>query len=359
MPLSSAVPASNGPGKTNPAATPGGRRRVTVATVAAVAGFAVTVVFYAAWQSRLPDPMATHMGSGGDADGYTSRTAFLPVAAALQLGLGLLMALTVWSARASAGGQRAMTATAVGLAAFLTYIDVMLLAANRDAADARDVRFAVWQLAAAAGAAAIAAAAGWFAAGRAPADSATADTAPPRDAGYLADARRGERLVWTRRVTSTAMAAASGILVVAGLVAGLLAGWAAGLLTGAAGLLTAAFTAVRVTVDADGVTVAYGPFPRPRTRVPLDRVTEAGTRNVRALADFGGWGYRVRPNASGVILGSGEALELRLAGGGSFVVTTPDARTAADVVNTLAARTRPAGKPAAGDPDGGTTPGTA
>ncbi|MGR7001890.1 hypothetical protein ACU686_34105 [Yinghuangia aomiensis] len=96
---------------------------------------------------------------------------------------------------------------------------------------------------------------------------------------------------------------------------------------------------MRVTVDASGLTVGYGRIAR--TRVPLDRIAEAGTRNVRALGDFGGWGYRVRPNTRGVILRSGEALELRLAGGDTFVVTTPDARTAADVVNTLAARTRP------------------
>ncbi|UGQ11680.1 DUF1648 domain-containing protein [Yinghuangia sp. ASG 101] len=317
-----------------------GRRRITVAAASAVVGFAVTAVVFAAWSSRLPDPIATHMGSGGNADGYSSRAAFLPITAALQLGVGAVLAATVWSTRGSSGGQRACTATAVGMAAFLTSIDVMLLAANRGEADARDVRFALWHLASAAGAAVAAGVLGWFAAGSTPADKATVRTAPPPEAGYLT-AARGERLVWTRRVTSPALVAVSALLVVAGLLVGGVSDWTTGSLLAACGLLTAAFAAVRVTVDGSGVTVTYGPLPRPRTRVALDRVAEAGTRQVRALGDFGGWGYRVRPNARGVILRSGEALELRLGGGDAFVVTTSDARTAANVVNTLAARARP------------------
>lgn len=318
---------------------PTDRRRITVAAVAAAAGFAVTAAVFVAWRGRLPDPIATHMGSGGDPDGYTSRDAFLPITAALQLGTGALLAATVWWTRGTSGGQRATTATATGLAGFLTYLDVMLLAANRGVDDAHDVRFALGHLGAAAGCAAVTAVLGWFAAGASPADDATAHTAPPPDAGYVADADSSERLVWTRRVASPTLVRLSILLTAAGLALGIVSGWPAGLLLGASGLLTGAFTAVRVTVDASGLTVGYGRIAR--TRVPLDRIAEAGTRNVRALGDFGGWGYRVRPNTRGVILRSGEALELRLAGGDTFVVTTPDARTAADVVNTLAARTRP------------------
>ncbi|MGR7001891.1 hypothetical protein ACU686_34110 [Yinghuangia aomiensis] len=108
------------------------------------------------------------MGDGGDPDGYTSRDVFLPVTAALQLGTGALLAATVWWTRGTSGGQRATTATATGLAGFLTYLDVMLLAANHGVDDAHDVRFALWHLGAAAGCAAVTAALGWFAAGASP-----------------------------------------------------------------------------------------------------------------------------------------------------------------------------------------------
>ncbi|NUP31568.1 MAG: hypothetical protein HOU01_07605, partial [Streptomycetaceae bacterium] len=39
---------------------PTDRRRITVAAVAAVAGFAVTAADFVAWLGRLPDPIATH-----------------------------------------------------------------------------------------------------------------------------------------------------------------------------------------------------------------------------------------------------------------------------------------------------------
>ncbi|WTW92220.1 hypothetical protein OG216_02020 [Streptomycetaceae bacterium NBC_01309] len=56
---------------------------------------------------------------------------------------------------------------------------------------------------------------------------------------------------------------------------------------------------------------------------------------TRALRDFGGWGYRMRPGRSGVILRSGEVLSLDPATGGTFVVTVADARTAASVLALL------------------------
>ncbi|GAA3029785.1 hypothetical protein GCM10020000_03060 [Streptomyces olivoverticillatus] len=58
------------------------------------------------------------------------------------------------------------------------------------------------------------------------------------------------------------------------------------------------------------------------------------------MRDFGGWGYRARPGASGIVLRSGDAISARLTTGSEFVVTVDDAATAAALLNTLADRER-------------------
>ena len=59
------------------------------------------------------------------------------------------------------------------------------------------------------------------------------------------------------------------------------------------------------------------------------------------MAEFGGWGYRVgRGGRVGVVLRTGEALQVQRTGGRAFVVTVDDAATGAALLNTLAARSR-------------------
>lgn len=314
-------------------------RRTLLTAGAAVLGFAAVVVAFASWHARLPDPLATHMGADGHADDFTPRAAFLVVTGALTLGLGVPLAIVVWTARSTRRGQRIAAATGIGLAAFLSFLDIMLLRANLDAADRTTVHFGVGHLGAAVGVFSAAAGLGWLLAGPPADEAAEAMSPPPTKAGRL-DAAEGEVLVWTRRVVSPVLVVISVAMPVVGLVVGILGDWWPSLVFLGAALLTGAFAAVRVTANGSGLTVSYGPLPRPRTRVPLARISDAGTREVRALRDFGGWGYRMRPGGSGVILRSGEALSLDLATGGTFVVTVADARTAASVLNTLAARSR-------------------
>lgn len=111
-----------------------------------------------------------------------------------------------------------------------------------------------------------------------------------------------------------------------------------GLVIGVPGL---ALARVRVTVDRRGVTVRPSFVSRPRVRVPLDEVAGASVRELdtaAVLADYGGWGYRVRAGRTGVVLHSGEALVVRRESGREFAVTVPDAHTAAALLNTLAER---------------------
>ncbi len=99
-----------------------------------------------------------------------------------------------------------------------------------------------------------------------------------------------------------------------------------------------ALARVRVTVDRRGLTVRPALVPRPRVRVPLDEIAGATARDVDPVSEFGGWGYRVRPRRTGVVLRSGEALVVRRDNGHEFAVTVSDAHTAAALLNTLVER---------------------
>jgi len=99
--------------------------------------------------------------------------------------------------------------------------------------------------------------------------------------------------------------------------------------------LTARWT---VRVDDTGLTVR-GLLGWPVFHVPVAEVAQAGTIDVRALDEFGGWGIRLgRGRRFGVITRSGEALEVQRRDGRGFVVTVDDAATAASLLEALATR---------------------
>ncbi|MFD3536370.1 hypothetical protein [Streptomyces sp. NPDC058664] len=287
------------------------------------------------WHDRLPDPLATHftVGDDGRADGFTGRTAFAVLGVGLLLGLGtgwtvLVRRTVLWGAWATAGFAGALL--------------VLLLRANLDAVDPAQVVSPLTDLALAAAAAAVFALAGRVLAPLVPADEPAA-RADATDRPRL-PLGASEVAGWSRATASrplTVLATLALAAVPAGL---LLAPWPTallallGLVIGVPGL---ALARVRVTVDRRGVTVRPSLVPRPRVRVPLDEIAGASARKLdtaAVLADFGGWGYRVRSHRTGVVLHAGETLVVRRGGGREFAVTVPDARTAAALLNTLAER---------------------
>jgi hypothetical protein len=105
-----------------------------------------------------------------------------------------------------------------------------------------------------------------------------------------------------------------------------------------AGLLTVLLGRAHVTVDRRGLTVSLGPFGWPRVRVPADDVAEVTVAEISPM-QFGGWGYRIVPGGSGVILRAGEALIVTRRSGRRFTVTVDNADTAAGLLTAVATRT--------------------
>ncbi|MFI9119407.1 DUF1648 domain-containing protein [Streptomyces bikiniensis] len=310
-------------------ATP--RLRVLAALPFVLVLLAYLLVF-ALWYDRLPDPLATHFGpeGGGRADGFTGRTAYAFASTALLLGAAVGWNLfvrrsTLWGAWATAG--------------FTGTLLVLVLRDNLDAADAAEVVSPLADLTLAAAGAALLALAG-------PALTRLVPEEEPAAGPGAADGPRlplgpSEVAGWSRTSASRPLTVLAVLALAAVPVTLLLAPWPEAwpaLLGPVVGVPGLALARVRVTVDRRGLTVRPALVPRPRVRVPLDEVAGATARDVDPVSEFGGWGYRVRPGRTGVVLRSGEALVVRRDSGREFAVTVSDAHTAAALLNTLVER---------------------
>lgn len=280
--------------------------------------------------SPTPSPPTSAPPAGAAPTASPGRAAYAAISTALLLSLGtgwtlLVRRTALWGAWATAGFTGALL--------------VLLVRDNLDAGDATQVVSPLANLTVAAAVAGLCAAAGWALTRLVPAEEPTAG-AGTTDAPRL-PLGASEVAGWSRATGSRPLTALAVLALAAAPATLLLAPWPAallGLLGLVIGLPGFALARVRVTVDRRGLTVSPTLASRPRIRVPLDEVAGADVRDIEAVADFGGWGYRVRAHRTGVVLRSGEALVVRRTGGREFAVTVPDARTAAALLNTLAER---------------------
>ncbi|KPI20449.1 hypothetical protein OK074_1278 [Actinobacteria bacterium OK074] len=105
----------------------------------------------------------------------------------------------------------------------------------------------------------------------------------------------------------------------------------------AAGLLvlfgTLAFVHVAVKVDRDCLEVRCGHIGLPRRRIPLDQVAGADFAPRVTPRQWGGWGYRWRPEkGTAVVVRRGEGLVLRLWDGHTFTITVDNAEAAVRII---------------------------
>ncbi|MFC6887414.1 MULTISPECIES: DUF1648 domain-containing protein [Actinomadura] len=333
----------------DPGPAPVSRRSlVLTVSLAAVAGLALIPVAPLALRDRLPDPLATHWGGGGTADGHASFGANLGFLLGLWMvfcAVALLCGWTAWGRRS----VRAWTAGLLGFGAGMTAgVLATMLRANLDRSTWRDAGTIGWPVVALliAGSAAIGLACSLL--GRIGPERGPEAAPAPEDAPRIALGAR-ERTVWIGYVRSTWMVVLGGVLLVGGSIGTLLALLLPGSLvpgstpaiaaaclplTGAVGL---ALSFVRVTVDARGLAVAFGPFGRPVRRIKLDRISLAWAED-RSPAQAGGWGYRINGLGTTVMLRGGECLVVRHGDGRDFAVSVDDAERAAAVLNSLRER---------------------
>ncbi|GAB7030385.1 DUF1648 domain-containing protein [Streptomyces sp. NPDC021749] len=313
-----------------------GPRRALIAAFPFVAALTTVVLVYAAVADRLPEPLATHFGDGGRADGYGTAQDLLAMPLGLLVVFGAVFGALL-QVRAFRPASSWLITGGYATAAGIAYPGCLTLLLNEGVAEASAVRLPWWHLAAIPAAALAAGALGRLLAGAPPRQPAPESGRAPR-----LDLPAGTAAGWSRTISSPLMAVLGGVLLCAGLAFGLLVDWLACLSLVLSGVLILSFASVRVTVDRRGLTVAPTLLSsRLRFRhVPLDRITEATGRPIAALTEYGGWGYRLRPGGSGLILRSGDGIVVTLTGGRTFAVTVDDAATAAALLNTYADRAR-------------------
>lgn len=291
---------------------------------------AVYVGIFLAYYDRLPGQIATHFSGRGGADGFMSRPTALWFAGGLLVGLGLLFTVLTLVTHESSG-SRLTAAIGVGTAVTLGYPLILTVLVNADVQDPADVELPMWHVAVLLFLGASTGALSWWLIGAGPRPVPT----PPAPSLRLAE---GEAAAWSRTTVFRPMLFVTGAVALSGLFVVSFALWWAGLLLLVLSLTCGAFAGVRVTVDRRGLTVTSTSLPRPRLTLPLGDIVGAGSVQVSALGDFGGWGYRIRPNRRGVVLRSGEALSVRTRGGREYVVTVDDSTTAAALLNGLVDR---------------------
>ncbi|MFF2808797.1 DUF1648 domain-containing protein [Streptomyces sp. NPDC058000] len=318
-----------------PSAPPANTRRR--GWISALPFILVTVTLggiYACVAGRLPERLATHFASDGRPDGYSSAQGFLwaclVTLLVLGAGIGGLVQL-----RMPAQSGRLLVATGYFTAVALGYPAALILFGNTGEAAVSTVRLPFWQVAVGLGAGVAAGGLGWLLAGADP-----AERRPPAGPVRRLDLPPGVRAGWSRTVSSPLMAVLAGAMACLGIILGVSAGWVGGggMLLG--GLAVAVHCSVRVTVDRRGLILTPTLLPVPLHRIPLDKVAEASSRRIATLAEYGGWGYRIRPGGSGLLLRSGEGVVLQLTTGREFVVTVDDSATAAALLTTYLDRRR-------------------
>jgi hypothetical protein len=167
----------------------------------------------------------------------------------------------------------------------------------------------------------------------------------PRHKGNAAEALP---VIWTGRATNRVqwlLAATGAACIALGVELAIDSTWTSGgaaLLMSvigcmAAGLLmlfgTLAFVHVAVSVDGDCLEVRCGHIGVPRCRIPLAHVVHADFAPRVTPRQWGGWGYRWRPEkGTAVVVRRGEGLVLKLGDGRIFTVTVDDAEAAVRII---------------------------
>lgn len=319
-----------------------------VGVIVPLALIALSSIVVIAWLPDVPEPVATHWGSEG-VDGYAPK--WMPPVMLAGLGGGLVVlfaSIALLSHRSPQRGTdssipaagwsataRLLGAVSLGTAGMISTLTAAVVGVQRglsEAADAPDI--APWSplfLLVAVGLAVV----GWFLqpSVERPAQAPGAAAAPLPLADH-------ERAVWMKTVTiaktgqivlgiGVFITAAMSVLLLAQGIAG---GWITAAVTLLLVFLVSTSLTFRVRASAAGLRVRSA-AGWPRLEIPAAEIASTRAVRIDPFAEFGGWGYRFGTDGRrGVVLRTGEALEVTRADGRVFVVTVDDAATAASVL---------------------------
>jgi hypothetical protein len=285
------------------------------------------------FSARLPEPIATHWGSGGQPNGSTPQVFFLASIALMTIIPAVVLAYVARPRAPRRQDVAGAAAIASFVGALMAAISANIVWANLDQSN--------WAAATNVGLggsllfgmiAVSVAAVAWVVGRRLESDAPEAPRSPPS-----AGLEMGERALWTGSVRCRWMAwlAAGSFLGGAAIMATVRV--APGVLFAVVGFVLLSFTSLDVRIDRRGVHIAFGALGWPTMNVDLRRIEQATVTDVVPM-QWGGWGYRGGLwlfGKAAIVLRGGEGLCLDLAGGKRLLVTLDGAEQAAGVVNDL------------------------
>jgi MFS family permease len=286
-----------------------------------------TIIWSLTILGELPDPVASHFGADGRADGFSSPLTLilsLTVLGVLLLGLFAAIARSGFTSGVSA---RVMAGIGAGSVILLAALLALMLDAQRGLADAATATLG-GRLPLAFG---IAAAGGLLVALLA---RPVIAEAPQLDRTEipLSDTSRA---VWfgSARVSGWILvifAAGAVVLLMAAVYVALEGRYLLAAILAVAFLPAILLTGVRVRVDAHGIHWRLLPgFPG--ATIPYSSVKDVSVVDMRP-GDWGGWGWRFGPHGQALFFRSGEGLRIERTRGAAFHVSVDDASRGAALI---------------------------
>ena len=289
------------------------------------------------WLSELPNPAAIHFSGRGGPDGFGPAWTF-PVLTGT-VGLGILMLSTIPILVMAKRGQWSVSPRFLGVIIAATVIMLavgltMTVNSQRGLLDATQAPDAGPFILLGSAIGLIYGVIAWLLQ-----PSLTIQTEPDVAITPAAVAT-GTKASWmqTARASGAAlvlMLIGVGTVLVMSIImtaAGQSTAWVMWLLTVLMAVLFASMFVFRVRIDENGFT-ARSIVGIPRFHIALENIAEARSITVTGMADFGGWGLRYMPgNGAGIILHSGEALQIVRTNGKKMTVTVPDSVRGAELL---------------------------
>lgn len=270
--------------------------------------------------SELPDPVASHFGAGGVADGFTSPLALILGFAVLGAFLLGLFAAIARAGFTSADSGRVMAGIGSGTVFLLSALLVLMLNTQRGLADATSATLGDSPSLAFV----IAAAGGLLVALLARPVVAEAPEFAPTEIPL----RNTSRAVWfgSARVVGWVLALfvlGAVVMLLTGIWALLDAQWLPATLLLVGFLSMVMLTGVHVRVDATDIHWRLLPG-LPRATIPYSAVTGVSVVDMRP-GDWGGWGWRFGAQGQALFFRSGEGLRIERTRGAAFHISVNDA----------------------------------
>ncbi|MDR5699212.1 SdpI family protein [Agromyces aerolatus] len=313
----------------------GARTRWIVAVALLVLPAVAVLGSFLAWQDVLPERVASHWSDAGAADDTLPTMGVFWFALGVTGAAAIAAIVTAMIQRVPARAKRAALCwigMPAGLAVTIWLVPTWL---TIQAGAAEDAVLGPWIIA-------FLACALYGAIPYAVAPRAHLEVAEPAEPVEPIELGSTEVGAWSRTITANIFVWASLVLVVlAGviyvpmLVAGEAGGATFGLLIMAVALvLVASFIRLRVSVDWRGLRVTSLVLGIPLKRIPLDRVRSAQATELRP-GEWGGWGYRIMPGRSAIVLRTGPGLVVTTTSDTQFAVSLADPQTPAALLDAL------------------------